>query len=147
MVIVHKKPPFKKVPILLFQFPSSLTWNNWLSQLLNLYYFVIYIYFSSNHFFCVPFFFFFHKATWSRRMAASYPFQRPYWSISVAVSIYFSGHFDWNWLYRPESDRFYHFHLNQAELKKKGRIGALDVASRRVRCKCGDLRTSPMLSW
>ena len=41
MVIVNKEPHSKKVPLLLFQFPSPPIWNNWLSHLLNLYSFVI----------------------------------------------------------------------------------------------------------
>ena len=81
MIIVNKKPHFKKVPLLIFQFPSPPTLNNWLSHLLNLYSFVTYLYSSSIHFFfflCVfsspssfSFFFSSHKAKWSRRMAAA----------------------------------------------------------------------------
>ena len=41
LVIVNKEPHSKKVPLLLFQFPSPPIWNNWLSHLLNLYSFVI----------------------------------------------------------------------------------------------------------
>ena len=37
LVIVNKKPHFKKVHLLIFQFPSPPAWNNWLSHLLYLY--------------------------------------------------------------------------------------------------------------
>ena len=88
LVIVNKKPPSKKVHLLIFQFPSPPTWNNWLSHLFNLHSFIIYIYSSSNHFSCVfsSFFFFFpltrpHEADFGL-------FQRLYWPEST-VSVCF----------------------------------------------------------
>ena len=99
LVIVNKKPPSKKVPLLLFQFPSPPTWNNWLSHLLNLYSFVINLYSSSspllrsNHLFVSshlllpsPFFFPSHKATWSWRMAGLAA-SGPFWPVLAAVSV------------------------------------------------------------
>ena len=58
MVIVNKKPHFKLVPLLIFQFPNPATLNNWLSHLLNLYSSITYLYSSSIHFFCLLIFFF-----------------------------------------------------------------------------------------
>ena len=142
LVIVNKKPHFKKVLLLIFQFPSPLTLNNWLSHLLNLYSFVIYLYSSSIHFFvCLLIFFFllfyfifififyfsFHKATWSRRMAAAAHFGQNwlYWPVLMAVSAGI-GMFWWPfrpyWFpFLPESARF------GPNKKKKGRVGASDA--------------------
>ena len=147
-VIVNKKPHFKKVPLLLFQFPSPPTWNNWLSHLLNLYSFVLHMYSSSNLFFCVfwsssffflffLFFFYFHKATWSRRMAASCPFwwlfRRPFWPyrpilVAVLAEISSIGScFCWN---RAESGQIDQFQPKSAQIEKKGRISTSDAKLR-----------------
>ena len=95
LVIVNKIPHSKKILEILSNSPSPPMWNNWLSHLLNLYSFVINIYFfsspllSSNNFFVSSHLFFFsffsHKATRSRRMAVNGPFQRPYQSISAVI--------------------------------------------------------------
>ena len=77
----------------------------------------------------LPFFFFFsssHKATWSRRMAASCPFwwlfRQPFWPyrpISVAVLAEISSIgscFCWN---RAESGRIDQFRPKSAQIEKK----------------------------
>ena len=145
LVIVNKKPHFKKVLLLIFQFPSPLTLNNWLSHLLNLYSFVIYLYSSSIHFcvcllifffllfyfiFIFIFYFSFHKATWSRRMAAAAHFGlfRP----KLTVLACFDGRFGRNWhvlvavsaLLVPVSTGIGSFWPKK---KKKGRVGASDA--------------------
>ena len=145
LIIVNKKPPFKKVPLILFQFPSPPTCNNWLSHLLNLYSFVMYLYSSSNHFFVSSHLFSppppSHKATWSRRMVASCLF--------------------W-WSFQPKSDRFCHFSFrfcqNWAELtgfglnlKKRGRIDEWDakhcVGTSPMRMRRTWSRTCAFLIW
>ena len=127
MVIVNKNPHFKKVPLLILQFPSPPTWNNWLSHLLNLYSFVIYLYSSSNHFFVSshlllpsPFFFFFpltrpHEAEEWQPLPISACFDgcfnqnRPYQPILLAISIGIDRIGMFRWPYRfpfsPKSAR------------------------------------------
>ena len=122
MVIVNKKPPSKKVPLLIFQFPSPPTWNNWLSHLLNLYSFVINLYsfssplLSSNHFFVsshllLPslslslfFFFFFFPQGHMKLKNGRLGSQRPILACfsgrigwNQAVSVWFDDCFGLNW--------------------------------------------------
>ena len=132
LVIVNKKPPSKKVPLLLFQFPSPPTWNNWLSHLLNLYSFVINLYssssplLSSNHFFVSK-----QKnggqwPVYGRKRAVSVCFS---WNRTVsAVSVPISARIRPSW---PVSARI---STNRAKLKKKmanwsvgGRVGESPV--------------------
>ena len=113
MVIVNKKPPLKKVPLLLFQFPNPPTWNNWLSHILNLYSFVIYLYSSSSHvltislcllifFFLLFFFFFFslirpHEVEEWRPTAHSSLFQQPYRSYqSISTPVFTKIRLNWH---------------------------------------------------
>ena len=150
MVIVNKKQHFKKVPLLIFQFPSPPIWNNWLSHLLNLYSFVIYIYSSSNHFFCVfSSFFFFFPLTRPHEVEEWWPTAHfgPYWFVLAEIGLIL--------LFWLKSDRFCCFgscfRRNRVESarigKKKRRTGALDATSGWVRWRCGDLGAIPMLSW
>ena len=85
LVIVNKKPHFKQVPLLIFQFPSPPTLNNLLSHLLNLYSFVTYLYFSSILFF----FFSLLQGHMKQKNGSRCPF-RP----ESAVSTCFGGHFN-----------------------------------------------------
>ena len=143
MVIVNKKPPSKKVPLLLFQFTSPPTWNNWLSPLLNLYYFVINLYSSSspllrsNHIFVSSYLFFFFFLTrpheveewWS---AAHFSlFRQSYLSDLMVVSV---GIEPFRLLFPPESEWI--------EKKKKRRLNTLDARRcvRRIRCRCSNPR-------
>ena len=107
LVIVNKIPHSKKILEILSNSPSPPMWNNWLSHLLNLYSFVINIYFfsspllSSNNFFVSshPFFSFF--------------FTRPHKAKEWRPAAHFNGHIS---LFRqsfwPESDRINHFGRN-----------------------------------
>ena len=125
LIIVNKKPHFKKVPLIIFQFPSPPTLNNWLSRLLNLYSFVIYLYSSSIHFFFCVFsssssfslFYFFssHKATWSRRMVAAAHFGLFRWSFRLYRFLFPTESARIN-LFWPESTRIW---PSLCESKKK----------------------------
>ena len=102
LVIVNKKPHFKKVPLLICQFPSPPTLNNWLFHLLNLYSFVTYLYsssillfFLSSHL-LLPFFFF--PLTRSHEVEAVTHFSL--FRRKSAISAYFGGCFSWNRPYR-----------------------------------------------
>ena len=123
MVIVNKKSHFKKVPLLIFQFPSPPTLNNWLSHLLNLYSLVTYLYSSCIHFFVsshllLPsLFFFLSQGHMKQKNGSRCPFRWPFRHVSVAVltlSVPFSAE---NGLFWPESMRI---------KKKEGRISTSD---------------------
>ena len=127
-----------------FQFPSPPMWNNWLSHLLNLYSFVINIYFfsspllSSNNFFVSShlFFFFFFSQGHTKQKNGG---QRP---ISTAISVYFGSHFGQNrtvsaisakiglyWPFRLP------FPLESGWIKKKKKKRQIGVSN--ARCRVG----------
>ena len=136
MVIVNKKPPSKKFPLLLFQFQSPATWNNWLSHQLNLYSFVINFYSSSSPvltislcllifffllFFLFSFFFF----------SLTRPHEAEEWQPAAHFSLF-------QWPYRPESGCIGLFRRPESgRIKKKPnwrfgrRVGASPVRVRR----------------
>ena len=125
LVIINIKPHFKKVHLLIFQFPSLLTWNNDFLAYLIYIFFVIYIYssssplLSSNHFFVsshllLPSFFLFFSLTRPHKVEEWRP---------VAISTCFGSHISWN---QAVSVRF------------SGRNQTISVgisANRRVRCQ------------
>ena len=131
MVIVNKNPHFKKVPLLILQFPSALTLNNWFFHLLNLYSFVTYFYSSSIHFFCVFsssssfsfFFFFLSQGHMKQKNGSRCSFRRLFWLESV-VSAGFGGRIDmFRWpFWFPFLSKSAHFGPNRRKsswIKKK----------------------------
>ena len=127
--MVNKKPHFKKVPLFIFQFPSPPTLNIWLFHLLNLYFFVTYIYSSSIFFFfgvfssssSFSFFFFLSQGHMKQKNGSHYPFhpvsarigsiglfQWPF-RLESAVSACFNGHI---------SCIGFHFHRNRPVLAR-----------------------------
>ena len=163
MVIVNKKPPSKKVPLLIFQFPSPPTWNNWLSHLLNLYSFVINLYssssplLSSNHFsmsshFLLPSFsfsFFLSQGHMKQKNGSQRPISACFGGRKRAVLVCFGSHFGRNQtVSAPVSTRISRFWRKSGwiEKKKKRRIGTFDTVSRWVQCGCGSPRATPVLS-
>ena len=160
LVIVNKKPYSKKVHLLIFQFPSPPTLNNWFFHLLNLYSFVTYFYSSSIHFFCVfsssssfSFFFFFFPLTRPHEAKEWQPllisaavltgigrinrFRWPYRHVSVAILVPVSIEIDPFW---PESAQ-----IVMNKKKNKGRDGVSDAGSC-VGLRCGDLGAVLVLS-
>ena len=147
LVIVNKEPHSKKVPLLLFQFPSPPIWNNWLSHLLNLYSFVITshlnLFSSFSPLLSSTSSLFFSslslslslslKAIWSKRMAAD-----------NMVATCFRAHFGWNWaksaILVPVSIET---SQNLHEKKKDSRIGVSVHVG--CGCGCGGLGAAPLL--
>ena len=117
-----QKSHFKKVPLLIFQFPSPPTLNNWLFHLLYLYSFVTYLYSSAILFFffwCLLVFFFLlfflphppltrpHEAKeWQPLpilacFSSCFGRNRPYQPVSVAVSARIGCIGMFRWPFRP----------------------------------------------
>ena len=163
LVIVNKKPHFKLVPLLIFQFPSPATLNNWLSHLLNLYSSITYLYSSSILsfvcvcvcvcvliFFFLLFFFFLSQGHMKQKNGSRCPF-RPVSSAETA-GISRIGLFRWpfrpyRFPFPPESACF---GLNRRESKKKKRGESTsrtpDAVSGCVGLRCDDLGAASVLS-
>ena len=174
LIIVNKKPHFKKVHLLIFQFPSPPTLNIWLFHLLYLYSFFTYLYSSVILFFfffwCLLVFFFLlfflphppltrpHEAEeWQplpilAYFSSCFGRNRPYQPVSVAVSARIGcigghfGHIDSRFHRNwPESRQV---DVNRRKLNNKKRGGGVDVsdAGRRIGFQYDDLGATSVLS-